>query len=579
MLLCLACASAAQADPVAIEKAHCSAADTLTETGLQGQVPWADRLSGRAAQGYHCNLSLVSQTGDVSEDPQESKIYGWANFDTYKTCAYFGDGNDTGNGDGGTVVMDVSDPAHPKQTAYLTTAAMQGPWESLRVNAKRGLLVADHQSSGGGADTAGSSPLDVYDVSQDCTHPKLLFSGNMPHGIGHEGWFSPDGTIYWMSSIGTLTPVDLSDPSHPVELAAWEVSTHGGSSSDDGTRQYLCATGGASGEGVLIIDSTGIQKHVKQTEAPREIGFAPLPDNAACQETYPVTYGNHPYVIQFGELPSNTVPTCNNGSNPTWSRPHLVDIADEKNPKVVSTWNNEVSDPANCSMVAGDKTTSKNSNARVVNTLFGYGTHMCHPDRLHDPTLMTCAEFHSGMRVYDIRDPFHPKEIAYWNVGTLSAANPEVDITPARAVIRPDTGQIWFDPTFSGFHVVQFEPGAGYPFPDSRTCAPVYDYFFAQYDLSSQCAPPAAAAAPAKVCQRVLVVKLGSVVGAKRLRRLRSARVYVGGKLVRRVGRRALKTPVVLRRLSGERVVVRVVGRAKGGKRVSARRSFALCAS
>src|SRR3954447_97198 len=245
----------AGAGQVPITKATCAAGDKLTETALQGQVPWVDRLSGRAADGYHCNLSLIGRTGDVSDDPAEPQIHGWANFDTYETCAYFGDGNDTGNGDGGTVVMDVSDPAHPKQTAYLTTAAMQGPWESLRVNARRGLLVADHQGSyGASADAAGTSPLDVYDVSADCAHPKLEFSGVMAHGIGHEGWFSPDGSIYWMSSIGTLTPVDLTDPRHPVELAAWEVSTHGGSSSDDGDRQYLCSTGGASGasnEGVL----------------------------------------------------------------------------------------------------------------------------------------------------------------------------------------------------------------------------------------------------------------------------------------------------------------------------------------
>jgi len=38
---------------------------------------------------------------------------------------------------GGVVVLDVSDPARPKQTARLTTPAAVEPTESMRVNARR----------------------------------------------------------------------------------------------------------------------------------------------------------------------------------------------------------------------------------------------------------------------------------------------------------------------------------------------------------------------------------------------------------------------------------------------------------
>jgi len=61
---------------VAVPKASCRPGDKV-ETGLQGQVPLADRLSGRAAEGYHCNLDLVG--GFLSGS--------FANFDTYKDCA------------------------------------------------------------------------------------------------------------------------------------------------------------------------------------------------------------------------------------------------------------------------------------------------------------------------------------------------------------------------------------------------------------------------------------------------------------------------------------------------------------
>ncbi|TMD56198.1 MAG: hypothetical protein E6I85_01085 [Chloroflexi bacterium] len=110
------------------------------------------------------------------------------------------------------MVVDITDPVHPRQTAFLTSLAMGNPWESLRVNQARGLLVAD---------STGKQYLDVYDVSQDCAHPRLLFSGNMPTAIGHEGAFSPDGTVYYMSCLcaSGIWPIDLTNPAKPT--VAW----------------------------------------------------------------------------------------------------------------------------------------------------------------------------------------------------------------------------------------------------------------------------------------------------------------------------------------------------------------------
>ena len=59
---------------------------------------------------------------------------------------------------GGTQVLDVSNPAAPVSTATLETPAMLDPWESLRVNVKRKLLVADSNFNG---------YLDIYDLSKD----------------------------------------------------------------------------------------------------------------------------------------------------------------------------------------------------------------------------------------------------------------------------------------------------------------------------------------------------------------------------------------------------------------------------
>src|SRR4051795_4601968 len=130
----VAIAFAILAAPAANAKspAQCGPTDR-PETGLQGQIPLADRASGRSISGYNCNLT------EVGFMPSSS----FANFDTYKDCAYYSDTIGAVNAEGGTVVVDVSDPRHPKQTAYLTERAAANAGESLRVSQKRGLLVAD----------------------------------------------------------------------------------------------------------------------------------------------------------------------------------------------------------------------------------------------------------------------------------------------------------------------------------------------------------------------------------------------------------------------------------------------------
>ena len=77
----------------AASPAQCGPKDR-PETGLQGQVPIADRASGRSAEGYTCNLTEVGFMQSSS----------FANFDTYKNCAYYCDTIGATSAEGGTVV-------------------------------------------------------------------------------------------------------------------------------------------------------------------------------------------------------------------------------------------------------------------------------------------------------------------------------------------------------------------------------------------------------------------------------------------------------------------------------------------
>jgi len=479
----LSLGSGARAAPTAaVPRPLCQPGDK-PDTGLQGQIPLADRVLARATEGYSCNLKVV---GGLEEG-------GGVTFDTYKNCAYVSEFP------AGVGTIDVSDPADPRQTALLTGDAAKQISESMRVNATRGLLVMDV------GEVAGPNEwhmLDVYDVKQDCAHPKRLGSFDLSPAMGHEGWFSPDGTVYYMATAsgGRITglgkyvfPIDLTDPSKPRLMATWsDVNAHGGSESDDGKTGYQCQQGGTPGgsagtpDGVRIVDTSDVQAHHARTDQ-KVIGFVPTGDNSLCQATYPVTYHGRAFLIQFGEsTPGREFrfgpQVC--GRNPSnFAYPHIFDISDPSRPVLAGRLMREVDLPANCEAV--------NNDFDPTATMFGqvYDVHMCSPDRLHDPTILACAQFMSGLEVYDIRDPYHPKELAYYRMGTVGAqavmhpqwrATPQsVEAVGARPVVRADRGQIWFVSSWTGFHVVRFENGV-YPFRGSLSCE--HDYFFDQYN-------------------------------------------------------------------------------------------------
>ena len=125
------------ADVHAASPAACGPGDLL-ETGLQGQIPGADRATGRAAAGYTCNLREVGFYPSTS----------FANFDTYGNCAYYSDTIGLYSAEGGTIVLDVSDPRKPVKTDYLTARATRNAGESLRVG-ERTAPVDDRQQRAG----------------------------------------------------------------------------------------------------------------------------------------------------------------------------------------------------------------------------------------------------------------------------------------------------------------------------------------------------------------------------------------------------------------------------------------------
>jgi len=200
----------ANADPVPftgpVPKAHCGPGDR-TESGLQGQTTPDERFSGDSEGGYNCNLELVGQFQGEGAKPQGGPAY-------LDHCAYYDTINNPLQQHRGVVVIDASDPAHPRATAYLNDPVMLDPHETLKSNVPRKLL-AGGQNNGPG--------FVVYDLSADCAHPILKGSTELPGSSGHMGNFAPDGLTYYLGQSfegigGFMQIVDLSDPSNPKQL-------------------------------------------------------------------------------------------------------------------------------------------------------------------------------------------------------------------------------------------------------------------------------------------------------------------------------------------------------------------------
>src|SRR3954452_10048791 len=487
------CAVAAGAPSVfegPVPHAQCGSG-SHSETALSGEVTVQEREDGKSQAGYWCNMVQVGNYAG------EGASYQMA---SYGHCAYYDTKFEGGEQSPGTQVIDVSDPAHPKLTTTLTSVGMLDRWESLKVNEKRGLLA------GVGAHT-GESPaavFDVYDVSADCAHPRLEASAPVNVALGHEGNWAPDGKTYYASDRpGSLAAIDVSDPSSPSLITVAPLGTldHGLSVSDDGNRAYwaMPQLGGGEGNGLLILDVSDIQRRAALPQ-PRTIATLSWTDGSQAQMTIPVKIDGHPYLVFVDEL--------GNGAA------RIIDIGDETHPKVIAKLKLDIQLPANQSVASSEASSS-----------FGYNAHYCAVPQRDEPGIVGCSYFESGVRIFDIRDPYHPQEIAYFNPGGTPGPRPGSQRGGGTsgytsAMVRFVGDQVWFTDQDKGFYATRFTNGA-WPFQEPAA-APAGAATGSPADLGL---PPLRSCAS----RRSFRIRLRAPRGV----RLRSARVYVNGKRVR----------------------------------------------
>lgn len=414
-----------------VPRAHCGPG-SRPETDIQGRVPIDDRESGRAYEPYTCNAELIGGYDEVAAQWQMA----W-----FDHCAYYGTTQASAQG---VQVLDVSDPANPQRTATLVTPAMQDPWESLKVNERRGLLGAV------GPGLAGPLSFDLYDVTEDCAHPKLIQT--LPVNlIGHEGNWAPDGRTYFGAGLAEVMAIDTTNPQTPKPIIAFPASTHGLDVSDDGSRLYLSPflpDNGLDIYDISLLHDATLPYPGRVPAPPVLVGSVRWTDGAIAQHPIPLKYGDRPFILFVDEGGLGMA--------------RMIDISDETNPVVVSKMKLEIDMPDAADQRFEDSTSPAGS--------FEYNAHYCGVDNRQDPTIAGCSYFNSGARFFDIRDPYHPKEIAYYNpsgrVNTPpggSVGDAAAGYASAQVRFIPERSEAWFTDQRHGFLVVRLTNGV-WPF-------------------------------------------------------------------------------------------------------------------
>jgi hypothetical protein len=438
----------------AVPPAQCDAASDPIE-GEQGRVTAADLDAAAGKSGYTCNLSLVSHQGSSGG----LKVYRYVD-QAGHVCAYY----DTtvvfplnvvslaGPPSTGVAVLDMDDPAHPVQSDTLTSLVMLSPHESLNLNVKRGLLAADL----GNAATA-PGLIAVYDLSHDCRHP-VLDSTYLAARFGHESAFSADGNTFWVNgAIAGTAAVDVSDPKHPRTIWQSYEPVHGGSVSDDGDTYY--ASDPINGD-LTILDVSQIQNRAANPQA-TEISRSTWPTVSIPQNTDPMEIDGKPYLLEYDEFGVRVNPPAYG----TDGAARIIDISDPVHPQVVSNLRLAVDMPGKRAEAAGDP-------QPLGEEALGYGAHYCAIPREVDPEIAACSFLNSGLRIFNIQDPLHPREVAYFVAPKSRSV--ENGLTGSnwalsKPAFDPADDEVWYTDGPTGFYALKLDPGI-WPQPAAPSC-------------------------------------------------------------------------------------------------------------
>jgi hypothetical protein len=421
-----------------ISPALCGAGDTR-EPGIQGEVP-----AGQTAN-YNCGVRLIGEL------PKVGNVQGVGS-----TCAYV---RSRGQNDSQISIIDMSDPTRPVEVGSALPAHMGS--ESLRVVVTKDRAVM----------VSGSS---VYNIS-DCLHPKLageikwpdtplpgIARRNLPHDIriNHSGT-----KVYASFGVWEADITNLDDPNswkvtdHRCEVAAqipgpWQEMHRqsikaGRSLCDDATRPAPRGASYALGASPLQasmfwpqishspdFNADDTRVYVGDQAGGNSALWAPVPKvriiditqspmkiigevNGAGHGLDWFRSGGHDYVLHSNE--GGTMGIAGQAeagdSCKPYPRPSALGWAFE-------AYISDVTNPARAHNVSMLKIAINEPEYCAVRKASGHDPWIAYHliDNPLKPTFAAVNFGNAGLRIFDIRQPDHPVEVAYFNHGAPTHA-------------------------------------------------------------------------------------------------------------------------------------------------------------
>jgi len=296
----------------------------------------------------------------------------------------------------GTTIVDVTDPKNPKQLARIE---LPPGWHSHKVRAKDGIMIVNHEVDGQGMANGFKGGLAVYDVSKPETPRRL---GKWETGGAGVHRYDFDGRYAYISAtkdgyIGNIVVIlDLADPAQPREVGSWWIPGQweaGGEPYpwDDfvepkchhplrvGDRLYVSYWH----HGLFILDISDMSRPKLVSEHRRSPAF-PHPTHT-CLVIPQLLKGRRIMVVADEDVAKLR------SAPPAFS--WVFDITEETLPTPIAT----------IQVPGMDNVTPQPSQT---------GCHQ--PSEVFSGTIIPFAWFSRGLRLFDIADPYAPKEVGHY---------------------------------------------------------------------------------------------------------------------------------------------------------------------